>query len=84
MLVCLGTALPLSHETDRTMGNSSSASQDSNEPPSLGSLRLGPPPADWDDSKDSKQHAAISGRPSKQAEHVLSISTTDEPSCPVF
>ncbi|KAI8363663.1 DnaJ domain-containing protein [Mortierella sp. GBAus27b] len=38
------------------MGNSSSTS---NEATTVGILRLGPPPADWDRSQDSKQHAAI-------------------------
>ncbi|KAG0371912.1 hypothetical protein BGX24_001003 [Mortierella sp. AD032] len=41
------------------MGNSSSANKDSLEPMSLGSLLLGPPPADWDSSQDSKSHGTI-------------------------
>ncbi|KAG0202517.1 DnaJ (Hsp40), sub C, member 2 [Mortierella sp. NVP41] len=41
------------------MGNASSASKDSLEAMTLGSLLLGPPPADWDYSQDSKQHGTI-------------------------
>ncbi|KAF8946324.1 hypothetical protein BGZ47_000803 [Haplosporangium gracile] len=40
------------------MGNSTSANKDS-ESMTLGSLLLGPPPADWDSSQDSIQHGAI-------------------------
>ncbi|KAI8605541.1 hypothetical protein EDD21DRAFT_440233 [Dissophora ornata] len=42
------------------MGNSSSATKDSLEPATLYSLRLGPPPADWDYSQDSGQQGSIS------------------------
>ncbi|KAG0306678.1 hypothetical protein BGZ97_000658 [Linnemannia gamsii] len=41
------------------MGNSASANKDSLEPTTLGSFLLGPPPADWDSSKDSIQHGVI-------------------------
>ncbi|KAK5827736.1 hypothetical protein F5H01DRAFT_302863 [Linnemannia elongata] len=41
------------------MGNSTSANKDSLESMTLGSLLLGPPPADWDSSKDSIQHGSI-------------------------
>ncbi|KAF9130213.1 hypothetical protein BGX30_013612 [Mortierella sp. GBA39] len=41
------------------MGNSTSANKDSLEAMTLGSLLLGPPPADWDSSKDSIQHGSI-------------------------
>ncbi|KAF9125012.1 DnaJ (Hsp40), sub C, member 2 [Mortierella sp. 14UC] len=41
------------------MGNSTSANKDSLNPTVLGSFLLGPPPADWDPSLDSKQHGSI-------------------------
>ncbi|KAG0370937.1 hypothetical protein BC939DRAFT_527662 [Gamsiella multidivaricata] len=42
------------------MGNATSATSDSTEPTTLDSLRLGPPPADWDLSQDSRHHGRIS------------------------
>lgn len=47
------------HSSQRHMGNSTSANKDSLESMTLGSLLLGPPPADWDSSKDSIQHGSI-------------------------
>ncbi|KAF9403756.1 hypothetical protein BGZ94_004528, partial [Podila epigama] len=42
------------------MGNSSSSTKDENEAATLGSVLLGRPPVDWDDSKSYVIHSAIS------------------------